>query len=103
LISYERRINSLFAFVIRNSSFVILFGVSGGIKSAHASAILTIPAAMRITGSTHFPFLKRKSTRSMTVPALSGALAVRAFFVGFWQFTPPHLQAILVLAMGTVK
>ena len=31
--------------------------IAGGVKSAHAPAILAFPAAVRVAGSTHFPFL----------------------------------------------
>jgi hypothetical protein len=81
----------MFAFVTRNASFVNLFGVSGSIKSAHAAAVLAIPAAMRIAGSAHLPFLKREASSPMTVPAFSGTFAVRAFSIGFRHFRPPPL------------
>jgi hypothetical protein len=75
----------------RNSSFVIrhFFWVSGGIKSPHPAAVLAIPAAMRITGSAPFPLLQRKPARSVTIPAFSGTLTVRAFSIRLRHFTPP--------------
>ncbi len=69
-------------------------GIAGGIKTAHAAAILAIPAAMRVTGSTNLPFLQPQPAGSVTGAAFTRAFAVGAFSVGFRHCSLPFCLKI---------